>query len=745
MRPARALWLAIALFVLALILPMAAARAQSEAPAAPAVAADAALPAGAKPEDLEALLETLRDPTKREELADRIETLIALQKQEAPAQEEFGIGAHALAALSAGFGRLNAMVGRFGQEFGDTGRLWAWLQRQWSDPALRGMWANILRDVAVAVGGGLVVSHLAFLAIGPLRRRLARSADGGLFRRIRFAAARLVLDLLPIAAFGAFALAAVGWLAPRAPTDLVLLALINATWVSMAGAVLARFLLSPLEPALRLLPITDDSAVYAYVWVRRLTVLVVWGYLVLQSALLLGLPAAGYAVASKLFGLFLLGLLIVLVLQCRQTVARAILGHPTATGQRRIVPGRLRSRLAEIWHVAIIAYLIGLYLVWALEIPGGFLYLAQATAFTTLIVLAVAAGEIWLPRAFDRITGIEAGILARYPLVMHRANRYLPILRGVLVYGARAIALLLILAAWQVDVGAILLSGPGREVVSRAADIAIVLVLSLTAWEVLGGIITAHLNRRDQSGAAIIRSARMRTLLPLIRNVLLIVISVMATLVVLSEIGIDIAPLLAGAGVVGLAVGFGAQSLVKDVITGAFILFEDTISVGDVVDINGKSGVVEGMTVRTIRLRDVSGNVHTLPFGVIDTVTNMTRDFSYYLLDVGVAYRESTDEVSDILREIDAEMRADPKYAAEILEPIEILGVDRFEDSAVILRARVKTRPIEQWDVGREFNRRIKMKFDERGIEMPFPHRTVYFGEDKARNAPAARVALRKE
>lgn len=749
MKQPRAHWLAAAFFAFALFLPTLPAHAQAVvAPPASAEASGAELAgpelaSDAKPEDLQALLETLRDPTKRDALAGQIEALIALQQQ-APAQEELGLGGHVLAAFSTSFNRFNAVIERFASDFGDSDRLRAWLERQWIDPFQRGMWINLLRDVTVAVGGGLALSHLVFLALGPVRRRLALRAVGGIFRRVRFAAARLVLDLLPIAVFGAAALIAIGWLKPRAPTDLVLLAIVNATWVSMAGAVLARFLLSPLEPALRLLPLSDNSAVYAYVWVRRLTVLVVWGYLVLQGAILLGLPAAGYAVASKLLGLILLGLLVVLVLQCRNTVAAAILGHPNTHGRRRIVPGMLRARLAEIWHVVIIAYLSGMYVVWAMEIPGGFLYLARATLSSVLVVAAVAAGEVWLPRLYDRVTGIEAGILARYPLVMQRANRYLPVLRAVLVYGFRFVAVLLILAAWQVDIGAILLSESGREIASRVTDIAIVLILSLAAWEVLGGLITAHLNRRDKSGAAIIRSARIRTLLPLIRNALLILISVMATLIVLSEIGIDIAPLLAGAGVVGLAVGFGAQSLVKDVITGAFILFEDTISVGDVVDINGKSGVVEGMTVRTIRLRDLSGSVHTLPFGSIETVTNMTRDFSYYLLDVGVAYRESTDEVSDILREIDAELRADPKYSAEILEPIEILGVDRFEDSAVILRARIKTRPIEQWEVGREFNRRIKMKFDERGIEMPFPHRTLYFGEDKQRKAPPMRMAVQK-
>ncbi|MCU0894855.1 MAG: mechanosensitive ion channel, partial [Rhodospirillales bacterium] len=199
----------------------------------------------------------------------------------------------------------------------------------------------------------------------------------------------------------------------------------------------------------------------------------------------------------------------------------------------------------------------------------------------------------------------------------------------------------------------------------------------------------------------------------------------MVALVALAEVGVNIGPLLAGAGIVGLAVGFGAQTLVKDIITGAFLLIEDALAVGDVVTVTGIGGVVEDLSIRSIRLRDMSGNLHTIPFSSVDTVTNMTKDFSYYLLDIAVAYREDTDEVSKVCGEIVDEMRLDPELGAFILEPLEMLGIERFAESAVILRARIKTTPIKQWLVGREFNRRMKKRFDALGIEMPFPHRTI--------------------
>ena len=268
-----------------------------------------------------------------------------------------------------------------------------------------------------------------------------------------------------------------------------------------------------------------------------------------------------------------------------------------------------------------------------------------------------------------------------------------------------------------------------------------VLGLSLLIWEISSGLITVYLQRRDESGQVLLRSARVRTLLPLVRNALLVLISVMALLTALSQLGIDIAPLLAGAGVVGLAIGFGAQTLVKDVITGAFILFEDTVNVGDVATINGTGGLVEGMTIRTIRLRDLNGTVHTIPFGSINTISNMTKDYSYYLLDIGVAYRENTDDVLAVMKDIFEEQRKDPQFGPSIIGDFEILGVDRFADSAVYVRARIKTLPIKQWDVGRAYNRRLKLKFDELGIEIPFPHQTVYFGADKQGKAPPLRFA----
>jgi small conductance mechanosensitive channel len=233
---------------------------------------------------------------------------------------------------------------------------------------------------------------------------------------------------------------------------------------------------------------------------------------------------------------------------------------------------------------------------------------------------------------------------------------------------------------------------------------------------------------------------RTQTLGSIIRYVLIIAIIIVAAMTVLKELGVEIAPVLAAAGIVGLAVGFGAQSLVKDVISGFFILLEDQIRVGDVVQVAGKGGLVEKINLKTTILRDLAGNVHYVPNGHIDVVTNMTKDYSRYVFDIGVAYRENVDEVVEVIKEVDEELRNDPEYKDDILEPIEILGLDQFANSAIIIKARTTTVPIKQWRVGREFNKRLKKKFDERNIEIPFPHVTLYMGQDKQGQSPPLRI-----
>jgi small-conductance mechanosensitive channel len=227
------------------------------------------------------------------------------------------------------------------------------------------------------------------------------------------------------------------------------------------------------------------------------------------------------------------------------------------------------------------------------------------------------------------------------------------------------------------------------------------------------------------------RLTRIETLTAFLRKAGSIALWTVAGLELLREAGVEIGPILAGAGILGLAVGFGAQSLIKDVISGFFLLMEDQARVGDVVAINGTGGMVEAINLRTIVLRDLSGVVHIFPHGQVNTLSNMTKEWSAMVFDVNVTYGEDTDRATRVIEQTAEDLRKDSVYADRILSPVEIFGVDRFADSSVVIKARIRTKPLEQWAVGREFNRRLKKAFDAGGIEFPFPTMTIVQSPEK--------------
>ena len=251
-----------------------------------------------------------------------------------------------------------------------------------------------------------------------------------------------------------------------------------------------------------------------------------------------------------------------------------------------------------------------------------------------------------------------------------------------------------------------------------------------------------HEVNRGTTLDALERAKRARTLGTLVRNVSSAVIVGVATLMVLRELGIDIAPVLAGAGILGLAVGFGAQTLVRDIISGFFLILEDQVRVGDVAAINGQGGLVEAINLRTIVLRDSEGTVHVFPNGAITTLANRSKDFSYYLIDLGISYYEDPERVTTVLKQIGTSLQADEKYGPMILAPIEVFGVNAFGEWAVQLQLRIKTVPLKQWEVGRELRRRILKVFEEQGIEIPFRDRVVTMKVDRSDGEVNTRTEL---
>lgn len=271
-----------------------------------------------------------------------------------------------------------------------------------------------------------------------------------------------------------------------------------------------------------------------------------------------------------------------------------------------------------------------------------------------------------------------------------------------------------------------------KGAIQSALQILLVLVVVFIVTRVVNMIIknvATRLKKKKKGDGEFAK--RIETLRVVFKYVYQIILYIVAGIIILGELGIEIGPILAAAGVVGIAVGFGAQSLVKDLIAGTFILVQDQIRVGDWVEIAGKEGKVESVNLKMTRLRDLSGNVHFIPNGEITVVTNKTRDYSKYVYDIGVAYKEDVDQVMEIMQEVDEELRKDEEYSKYILAPLEMLGVDEFADSAVIIKAVTQTLPLKHKKVGREYKRRLKKRFDQDDIEIPFPHLTLFYGEEK--------------
>jgi small conductance mechanosensitive channel len=520
--------------------------------------------------------------------------------------------------------------------------------------------------------------------------------------------------LIPIAAFAVVAYVALPATDPQPVTRLVVISLINAIVLERSIAVVARIILLP-RPA-RLLPLAEETASYLYVWTTWLSATIIYGGFLVQAAGLLGVPPASADLLLRVLGLIVALLLVVLVLQNRAAGAQWVRGRREGGAI-----GGLRHRLADIWHVLAIFYILLTYAIWALEINGGFIYLLRVTLLSAAVLgmlrLAVVAVRFLVARAFR----LGAELKQRSPFLEARANRYLPLVETLLEGVLYVIAALALLAVWGFNSFAWLSGDLGRRLAGSLASIVVILIVALALLEGVGYLIERYLAGTESGNRALTRSARARTLLPLIRNVFRIALLVVVALVVLSEIGINIAPLLAGAGVVGLAVGFGAQTLVKDVITGFFILAEDTIALGDVIDLDGKSGVVEAMTIRTIRLRDVAGAVYTIPFSAVNVIKNLTKNFAYAVFDITLTYRSDLTRVTALLEKIGGDLRQDAAYRTDIRGPLEIMGVDSLRDVGAVLRARMMTAPGAQWRVSRAFYARLLTEFAAQGIDVPVP------------------------
>ena len=350
--------------------------------------------------------------------------------------------------------------------------------------------------------------------------------------------------------------------------------------------------------------------------------------------------------------------------------------------------------------------------------PGA---LALNIALSVLVIVAAVGAGLLVRRLLKRGVRAMPGPADAEKTI--RTRRVTQVTWAAFETGLVLAAFFALAAIWGFDLLGWLTAGLGQQVVESVVRIAILAVATFAAAELatlLVNRLLARMAARKEAGVR--REAQLNTIGPLLHGVARGAIIIIGLMMILAEVGLEIGPLLAGAGVIGLAVGFGAQTLVKDFLTGIFLISEDIVAVGDVVEISGSSGVVEQMTIRTIRLRALDGTLHVLPYGEAQIIHNMTKVFSYHVVELGVSYESDIDKAFEVMAQVVDDMRADPDLAPRILEPLEVMDVSALADSGVVLRARIKTPPGAQWGVGRAFNRRIKTAWDAAGVEIPYPH-----------------------
>ncbi|HTP82109.1 MAG TPA: mechanosensitive ion channel domain-containing protein [Alphaproteobacteria bacterium] len=709
--------------------------AQTAAPAAAPASAPAAPPPQISPQDAENLLKTLQDPEARQKFTDQLQALVNAQRSVAPppAAVPDRIATRMIESLSDSIARFGTSIFNTAAFVADAPNFVAWIERQWADRDSRNRLIEAFATIGIVLVGAFVLEWIADRVLAPARRRLEKRVLAPGWSRVPSLGLYLVIEFVPIAVFlvVAFALLAVVQAKPTA--RLVTLALINANIFAAALALLAAGAFAPRNPGLRLLPLGDETAAYLHVWVRRIGNIVIYGYFAIEAGYFVGLPPVGRAFLIKLLGVFVALLLIVLVLQNRSAFAASV-----AAQERQSLTYDLLRRVVPFWHLVAIAYVVLALSVFLVE-ADGFTYVAQATAFTLVAVALAALAAAVLRRIMARAFQVGEDLARRFPSLEARANRYLQILNVAGTAAIWVLATLAVLQAWGISSLDWLDTPLGARVGSSLFSIGVTAAVALAIWEATNATLERYIHQLERETNGYRRAARLRTIMPLIQRVVIILLAVLCGMVVLSELGLNIGPLIAAGGAVGIAVGFGAQAFVKDFINSAQIILADSLAVGDVVQIGDKSGVVEAITMRQVNLRGPDGTLHMIPFGQVQTISNKTKDYAYAVIEVTVGFGEDIDRVIELLTGMGAELRKDAQLGPSILSDLEVFGIDGSSDTGigVVLKARLKTWPGKQWTVTYQFRRRMIQAFAAAGIVSSFS-RKVAGSEQGPADQPSA-------
>jgi small-conductance mechanosensitive channel/MFS family permease len=444
------------------------------------------------------------------------------------------------------------------------------------------------------------------------------------------------------------------------------------------------------------------------------------------------LSTAANVAAAILIGVF--------ALRFRRQVGQLIAQRPLEFRQSHPALTDLLRLAGQAWHLPVLAVVVASVIGTLLATGHADVFLRRTVASVALLVFALlltlVAGRspkasVRAPRIRDRRRSAYLERFGRFAMALVRVVIWVTVIE----VGARI---------WGTSVLHLVEASPaGRHIAESMLSVTATVLLAWLVWLLIDTAITQALS--PAYGRAVQPSMRAKTILPLVRNASLVTLLVIAMIVVLANLGVNVTPLLAGAGVVGLAIGFGAQSLVQDLITGLFIVIEDSIAIGDSIELPDHAGVVEGMTIRTVKLRDGKGALHTLPYSQIKAVKNLSRGYGYAVFSIGIAYQSDLDRALDLIRATGAQIARDPRYAHKLLSGLEILGLDRFDPSGPVVMAQVKTRPLMQAEITRAFNALLKRQFDANGIRMASPSLTIQLAGGAAGAASVEAIMPRPE
>jgi small-conductance mechanosensitive channel len=549
-------------------------------------------------------------------------------------------------------------------------------------------------------------------------------------QRLPSAALQLLVRMLPLVVFVAAASALMSVFTEDGTIqDSSLNGLIDLYVISRGIVIAAGFFLQPDAPGLRLLRLPDSWALFMQRWVIRVVSVIGAGGALIEIATALGLSDAAHLPLVKLLALVGHVMVSIMILQCRAPIS-ALLRERTSESKRPVT--LLAHGLIDMWAWVAVFVVMALWFVWALDVHNGYRTLLHLGGLSLAVLVAARVVSIVLFGALGRLFHVDEG--EQRSLINKHAYRYYPLFRRAISTVVVVVTALVLLQVWGIGVWQFFRPGAiGHRLTSALVTICVAAVIALIVWEIANVAVERRLDQWTKSGE-LMRAARLRTLVPMLRSALFVVIALVVVMTGLSELGVNTAPLLASASIFGVALGFGSQKLVQDFITGIFLLMENAMQVGDWVTLAGVSGTVEYLSIRTVRLRGGDGSLFTVPFSSVSTVNNTNRGLGNAAVKVSIAYGQDLDLAIATLKEIGAALREDEQFKSGILSDFSFWGVDAVDGASITLAGQIQCRDTARWPVQREFNRRIFETFSAKGIEIANPQRSMLISASAARS-----------